>query len=65
MKRSIRLRSILFLLPMLVFFCQYQNGFFCFGNNDGESPPGIGAGSNIAIGNNCPSNFPFPNQPTS
>lgn len=66
MKRMLRLRSALFLVPLMVFFCEYQNGFFCFGNNDGETAPnsGFGAGSNFAIGNNCPAEFPFPNEPT-
>ena len=68
MKRNLSLKSVLFFVPMLVFFCQYHEGHFCFGNNDGamgDNPPSsqMGAGSNFAIGNDCPDDFPDANEP--
>lgn len=69
MKRILRLKSVLFFVPMLVFFCQYDNGNFCFGNNDGAMGDGnpvsanTGAGSNFALGNDCPAEFPDANEP--
>ena len=64
MKGMLRVRSLLYLLPLMVFFCQKTNSpwGFCVGNNDGfQTGDGeTGAPSNFALGAQCPDDFPFP-----
>ena len=67
MKRIVRLKALLFLLPLMVFFCQKTNDpwGFCVGNNEGfvNDFVGTGAGNNFALGGNCPDEFPYPDNP--
>jgi hypothetical protein len=60
MKGMLRVRSLLYLLPLMVFFCQKTNDpwGFCVGNNDGFT-----SGLNFAIGQQCPEDFPDNNGP--
>ena len=64
MKGMFRAKSLLFLLPLMVFFCQKTNDpwGFCVGNNEGYKNPNedVGAGNNFAIGGECPDDFPYP-----
>ena len=52
MKGILRAKSLLFLLPLMVFFCQKTNDpwGFCVGNNEGfvNDFVGTGAGNNFA-----------------
>ena len=68
MKGMLRVRSLLYLLPLMVFFCQKSNSpwGFCVGNNDGfqTSDGQTGAPLNFALGKACPDDdFPFPDEP--
>lgn len=64
MKGMFRAKSLLLLLPLMVFFCQKTNDpwGFCVGNNDGfkNDSENVGAGNNFAIGETCPDDFPHP-----
>ena len=63
MKEMLRARSLLYLLPLMVFFCQKTNSpwGFCVGNNDGfQTNVPFGEPFNFAIGAQCPDDFPFP-----
>ena len=66
MKGILRLRSVLFLLPLMVFFCQKTNDpwGFCVGNNDGfQTAVPHGSPFNFALGKTCPEDFPYPDEP--
>ena len=67
MKRIFRLKSLMYLMPLMVFFCQKTNDpwGFCVGNNEGYKNPNedVGAGNNFALGGNCPDDFPYPAGP--
>lgn len=68
MKSAFRWRTLLYLTPLMVFFCQKTNSpwGFCVGNNDGFQMGGEdteGAPFNFALGGTCPDDFPFPDEP--
>ena len=67
MREMLRVRSLLYLLPLMVFFCQKTNTpwGFCVGNNDGfQTNVPFGAPFNFALGAQCPDEeFPFPQFP--
>jgi len=67
MKGILRVRNLLYLLPLMVFFCQKTNDpwGFCVGNNEGFINPNedVGAGNNFALGARCPDDFPYPANP--
>ena len=67
MREMLRVRSLAYLLPLFVFFCQKTNSpwGFCVGNNDGfQTNIPVGAPFNFAFGGQCPdSEFPFPQDP--
>jgi hypothetical protein len=66
MKRMWRWKSLLYLAPLMVFFCQKTNSpwGFCVGNNDGfQTNIPHGAPFNFAIGQQCPEDFPEPDGP--
>ena len=66
MERFVRLKYLLYLAPLMVFFCQKTNDpwGFCVGNNDGfQTNVPYGAPSNFAIGQQCPDDFPEPQLP--